>query len=297
MAVTREQVVRTAIQLLDEGGLHHLTLRRLAAELGVQAPALYWHVRNKRELLDLMAEEIAAGAVPETEHEAPLGKAFWDWWAQRAVASRRALLSHPDGALVAAGNRPTAGMLPRIEALLRAFAAQGFPPGEALAAILSFGNLVAGSALEEQASAQRPAESTERDRAVFREVAETDRYPLLGRVLREGAPDGEQVFEYAVGLMVAGLRARQQALAPGLGDLGLDELAEQFDGAVQRLAAEQVERSAATRSARSERAEATRSARSERAEATRSARSERAAAARSAQSARTRTRRDRPGGE
>ena len=46
-ALTREKVVRTALRLLDKVGLDGLTLRKLAAELRVQAPALYWHFKNK----------------------------------------------------------------------------------------------------------------------------------------------------------------------------------------------------------------------------------------------------------
>ena len=55
MAVTRDDVIHTAIQLLEEVGLDGLTLRRLATELGISAPTLYWHFRDKRELLDAMA--------------------------------------------------------------------------------------------------------------------------------------------------------------------------------------------------------------------------------------------------
>ena len=55
VALTQEQVVKRAVDLMAEAGLEALTLRRLATELGVSAPTLYWHVRNKRELLDLMA--------------------------------------------------------------------------------------------------------------------------------------------------------------------------------------------------------------------------------------------------
>jgi TetR/AcrR family tetracycline transcriptional repressor len=213
VTVTREQVVQTAIRLLDEGGLHHLTLRRLAAELGVQAPALYWHVRNKRELLDLMAEKLAAAAVPESLRRPAPGQPFWDWLTQRTLASWRQLRSHPDGAQVVAGNRPTPGTLPHIESLLGTFVAHGFPPGEALAAILALGNLVTGSVLEEQASAHRPAESLQRDRAVVRAVAEIDGYPLLASTLDAGPPADERVFEYGLRLMVDGLRARQAELA------------------------------------------------------------------------------------
>ncbi|MGW5823017.1 TetR family transcriptional regulator, partial [Streptomyces noursei] len=56
--IDRKLVVETALRLLNEGGLDGLTLRRIAKELDVQAPALYWHFKNKQELLDEMATEI-----------------------------------------------------------------------------------------------------------------------------------------------------------------------------------------------------------------------------------------------
>src|SRR5262249_31947220 len=52
----RDGVVRVALRLLDEWGLDGLSLRRLAAELGVKAPALYWYFESKQELLDEMAD-------------------------------------------------------------------------------------------------------------------------------------------------------------------------------------------------------------------------------------------------
>jgi TetR/AcrR family transcriptional regulator, tetracycline repressor protein len=55
MAVTRDQIVAAALAQLDEAGLDGLTLRRLAERLGIRAPTLYWHVRDKRELMDLVA--------------------------------------------------------------------------------------------------------------------------------------------------------------------------------------------------------------------------------------------------
>ncbi|HET8788420.1 MAG TPA: TetR family transcriptional regulator [Actinomycetes bacterium] len=51
-------MVRGAVDLLARASLEALTLRRLTTELGVSAPTLYWHVRNERQLLDLMAEAL-----------------------------------------------------------------------------------------------------------------------------------------------------------------------------------------------------------------------------------------------
>jgi AcrR family transcriptional regulator len=52
----REAIVEAARQLIVAGGLEALSLRRLAAQLGVTAPALYAHVRDKQDLLRALAE-------------------------------------------------------------------------------------------------------------------------------------------------------------------------------------------------------------------------------------------------
>ena len=130
MALTQEQVVKRAVELMAEAGLEALTLRRLATDLGVSAPTLYWHVRNKRQLLDLMAEALVAQAGRSTS-PAP-GQPWWEWLAERARLQFRALISQRDAALVVAGNRPTKASLPDIEEVLDSLVAVAFPPAEAL---------------------------------------------------------------------------------------------------------------------------------------------------------------------
>ena len=61
MAHSRSDVVEQAMRVLDTWGLADLTMRRLAERLEVQAGALYRHVRDKDQLLDLLAEAICAG--------------------------------------------------------------------------------------------------------------------------------------------------------------------------------------------------------------------------------------------
>lgn len=50
--LTREQVLTTALAIVDAEGLTALTMRRLAAELGVEAMSLYTHVRDKQDLIN-----------------------------------------------------------------------------------------------------------------------------------------------------------------------------------------------------------------------------------------------------
>ena len=54
--MNRETVVGEALDLLDEVGLDAVSTRRLAKRLGVEQPSLYYHFRNKKELLGAMAE-------------------------------------------------------------------------------------------------------------------------------------------------------------------------------------------------------------------------------------------------
>jgi AcrR family transcriptional regulator len=56
--LTRELIVEHALALADAHGLDAVTIRRLATDLGVTAMALYWHVRNKDELLDGIVDRI-----------------------------------------------------------------------------------------------------------------------------------------------------------------------------------------------------------------------------------------------
>jgi TetR/AcrR family transcriptional regulator, tetracycline repressor protein len=69
--LTRETVVKEAIRLLGKEGLDGVSLRSLAARLGVRAPSLYWHFTDKAALLGAMMEHIFLGcvaSVPERPH-------------------------------------------------------------------------------------------------------------------------------------------------------------------------------------------------------------------------------------
>jgi len=56
--LTKRAVADRALQLADSSGLEGLTIRKLAADLGVTPMALYWHFRSKEELLDGLAERL-----------------------------------------------------------------------------------------------------------------------------------------------------------------------------------------------------------------------------------------------
>jgi AcrR family transcriptional regulator len=66
--LSRTQIVRTTIELLDSEGLAGLSMRKLAARLDSGATSLYWHVQTKDDLIDLVIDEIYGEVdVPEPE--------------------------------------------------------------------------------------------------------------------------------------------------------------------------------------------------------------------------------------
>lgn len=56
MRLESGRIVEVGLKLLDRDGFEALSLAKIAAALGVQTPALYWHIRNRDELYGLMAE-------------------------------------------------------------------------------------------------------------------------------------------------------------------------------------------------------------------------------------------------
>ncbi|HEY4752016.1 MAG TPA: TetR family transcriptional regulator, partial [Candidatus Limnocylindrales bacterium] len=69
--MTPERIADAALSIIDSGGLDGLTVRSLAQALGVGTMTLYWYVRDKDEVLDLVADRLLAGVTPPT----PMG----DW--------------------------------------------------------------------------------------------------------------------------------------------------------------------------------------------------------------------------
>lgn len=66
--LSREQIVRRAMDLLDSEGLAGLSMRKLAAKLDSGATSLYWHVQTKDDLIDLVIDDIYGEIdVPEPE--------------------------------------------------------------------------------------------------------------------------------------------------------------------------------------------------------------------------------------
>ena len=191
--------VRVALELLEDEGLDKLTVRRLATELGVKAPALYWHFRSKRALLDHMTDAIVAPVVAGL----PDGGPWLKWLEDAGFALHKALLAHRDGARVALGaDLTTARALGDLaERAVGVLHDAGFPLGEATRAAGVLVHFVLGRAVEDQTRLP-PSEEA----AVI--ASPSFPFPLMARGLRERAGSTvDDDFRYALGVLLAGLDA------------------------------------------------------------------------------------------
>jgi TetR/AcrR family tetracycline transcriptional repressor len=142
---TRDDVARTALQLLDDYGLADLTMRRLAAALDVQPSALYWHYPNKQTLLAELADRIVARGTPQASTDDPTAAR------REALALRDALLAYRDGAEVVSSTLALGlGSNAARDRLTAAIVDDGFTPAIAARAATAILHFVLGHVSHEQ---------------------------------------------------------------------------------------------------------------------------------------------------
>jgi AcrR family transcriptional regulator len=149
--LTRERIVAEALRLLDAEGAEALSMRKLAAALGVGATSLYWHVANRDELIELVVNEVNG------ELDAPDPGEVDDWReATRRFAHsiRSGIVRHrwvvSELAHVVAAV-PGPNLSHATERMLAVLETAGFPLTEAERALTTISAYVAGIALSEAA--------------------------------------------------------------------------------------------------------------------------------------------------
>ncbi|AHI00147.1 TetR/AcrR family transcriptional regulator [Kutzneria viridogrisea] len=198
--LSRRRIRDTALELVDREGLEGLSMRKLAAELGVRAASLYSHVATKEDLLNEIANEIMERVDVSgfTQGWRP-GLASW------ARSYRAALAEHPNMVpLLSQGPGRRDAALRRADAVHGALVGAGWPPRYATMIGASTKYLVVGAAMSSFA-------------AGFSDDAQlyVDRYPHLGQahLLREHAQEVDQdSFELALSALLTGLDTVYEAL-------------------------------------------------------------------------------------
>jgi AcrR family transcriptional regulator len=120
--LTRDRVLRTAVELADRDGLESLSMRRLAQALDVVPMALYRHVAHKDELLSGMVDVVVG------EIEPPLADVDWKTAIRaRILSARRTLLRHPWASRVMeTRTTPTPVVLAYMDSMIGLFRTGGF---------------------------------------------------------------------------------------------------------------------------------------------------------------------------
>lgn len=182
--IDRAAVVWEALELLDEVGLDGVSTRAVARRLGVEQPSLYWHFKNKQELLAAMA-----AAALQRHDELPLpqvGDDWKSWFLENYRSFRGALLAHRDGARLHAGSVPDGASRERLLQKFAFLIEAGVAEQDAITGMLAASRFTVGSALEQQADPDPDEASPE---AVEQPVA----------------PTHEQAFEAGLLMLLTGL--------------------------------------------------------------------------------------------
>jgi AcrR family transcriptional regulator len=212
--LTTDRVLRAAVDLADREGLGALTMRRLGAELGVEAMSLYKHVANKEAILDGVVELIVS------QIEIPSQETHWkEAMRRRAVSARGVLAAHSwaIGLLETRGSMGQATMR-YLDAILGNLRSAGFSIQDAVHAFWLLDSYVYGHVIQETtlAPGRTAPPGTESPAAVLEQAAKAE-YPHLAELAEHALRSDysvDQEFQYGLDLI---LNALEQAATPAVG--------------------------------------------------------------------------------
>ncbi len=205
MPLSRERIIAAALRIIDADGVDALSMRRLAATLGVQAMSLYNHVGGKADLIDGVAEFVT--------REMRLPKPLEGGWEDRirtiAHAFRLTSLRHPRACqLVLTRQLTSPTALAPIDCSLAVLLDHGFEEETAVSALRMFTAYQVGCLLREfcSSSASPPGEGDAAARARTDYLAGSG-FPAVARVAPALAViDHEAEFAFGVETLIEGLR-------------------------------------------------------------------------------------------
>jgi len=208
MTLQRSQIVATALQLLNQDGLEGVTVRKVATHLNVHVGGLYWHVKNKQDLLDEMANTILSEEFATLQPPEP-GQVWTNWLVEIAQRLRKAMLAYREGGRVVAGAHlhRAVTLAQLFVTIMDALRAEGFQADEARWLCITVVSYTFGFVIEEQAG---PTPET------IAQLQATGRYhPFLTAVLEDSsARDLDLQTDFGMGLhyIIAGAQASRRAV-------------------------------------------------------------------------------------
>ena len=208
--LSKAAVVGRAIALADAEGVDALTIRRLAQELGVTPMALYWHFRNKDELLNGLSDQFWSEIDTDVDEAEP-----WPDQLRALLDSLvQVLREHPSASqLLVSGEKQSPAALEAIEVTLEVLSRGGFDPRRASAVarnglwtglMLAMSEPGYGPSLNEGERAEQ-----QRRNRIRLAMLPPDRYPCLVEAAEPMTDCSDPDFHYRFGidLFIRGVQA------------------------------------------------------------------------------------------
>ncbi|HEY1974425.1 MAG TPA: TetR/AcrR family transcriptional regulator [Pseudonocardia sp.] len=195
--ISRAAAVAVALAIVDESGLAGLSLDGVARRLGTKAPSLYHHFANRADLLSQVAGSILRGVtLPEFEP----GDDWREAIVELCVATRRAILAHPNAAPLMLEFLPRQTLIAGYERWARLLTACQVPPEQIITIMKGTEHLTFGAALFEAAIISK--------RLAPFPGFEPAANPYLAGALGADRQDPERLFASTVRAFLAGLGSR-----------------------------------------------------------------------------------------
>jgi AcrR family transcriptional regulator len=206
LPLTRDRILRAALELADEGGIEAVTMRKLGQTLGFEAMSLYNHVANKDDLLVGLLDLVLA------EADAPSPDDDWVT-AIRTIASsvHKALRQHRwAAALFMSAAHVTPARLRYMDSLLGRLREAGFPPDTTYHAYHVLDGHIFGFSQWENSHAEAATKMPPEVMASFMELIPEAEYPYLYEHGRQHTTEGPHravsAFEFGLDLILDGLQ-------------------------------------------------------------------------------------------
>jgi AcrR family transcriptional regulator len=200
--VDHDEIVETALGIVDDEGIEALSMRRLGKDLSVDPMAIYHHISGKPELLDALVDRVMAEVdLSVDDPELP-----WQERVRRmAYAYRDVLKRHPHLLpVIADGRARMFGGLAPANTLLSIFDAAGLPRSKWLIAMSAFSSWILGSTLSETTSGEGASDVI----IDWAANAPADHYPYVAVAIATHTPtEPDAYFRYGVISLIGALNA------------------------------------------------------------------------------------------
>lgn len=205
--LNKELIVEKALELADQDGIDGLSMRKLATTLGITAMALYNHVANKEELIDLLLTEVV-----KEFHRPQIGANWQTEIRKRAHKMRDALLRHKWAApLLVSTITLSDEVLSDINATAGCLIKAGFTNKDADWARNAIDSHVYGYTMQEINFPVNP-EEYRAAAAQFLPMIDKEKFPYIhlgAKEIIEGRYDGINDFSFGLELLISGIEEKR----------------------------------------------------------------------------------------